>query len=231
MNFSDDELLLLPFYTHLALVGPSASARDPEVVCGLARAWEQGVAAERSALWAAVHAAAAHTVLGAGAGAGAGAAAARAWVACGGVTALGFASGSGALAMVGDGHRAFPAPPAGADGVAPLASDAAVARAGLRQWPLDAVAWAASNADRADVALLRRPSRFGKAQGGQLGGGAGLSVIPARERDFHRWNGDPWDLGVAGALDPGQSQGGTSEEDPGPFLLAYWMARFHRLLE
>ena len=74
-------------------------------------------------------------------------------------------------------------------------------------------------------------------QGGKLGGSrgeAGLSVLPARERDFHRWNGDPWDLGVEATmgkgLDPAGSPGGNTEQDPGPFLLAYWMARFHGLL-
>jgi hypothetical protein len=80
-----------------------------ELVCALARSWEQGVAAQRSALWAAVHAAA---VLqppagegggegeGEGGGGGNGDAAAKvraAWVACGGVTALGFEEGFGAL--------------------------------------------------------------------------------------------------------------------------------------
>jgi len=48
-----------------------------------------------------------------------------------------------------------------------------------------------------------------------------------------RWNGDPWDVGPAQNLEP-DSDGApkpAGEEDPGPFLLAYWMARFHGLVE
>jgi hypothetical protein len=62
-------------------------------------------------------------------------------------------------------------------------------------------------------------SRFGTPQANKA------KLLPPNERLQSRWNADPWDL--TGVL---TSPGGSSETDPGAFLLAYWMARFHGLI-
>mmetsp|Transcript_69014 Transcript_69014/g.138797 ORF Transcript_69014/g.138797 Transcript_69014/m.138797 type:complete len:110 (+) Transcript_69014:3891-4220(+) len=100
-----------------------------------------------------------------------------------------------------------------------MASDASVAVWSLQKWPLDQVEWAVGTEQRSDVLVGKRSSRFGTSQSNKA------KLLPPNERLQPRWNADPWDLN--GAL---TSPGGSSEADPGAFLLAYWMARFHGLI-
>ena len=53
VNFSDDELFVFPVFGHLVYAG--AWRRDPGLLCGYARGWAESLAAERGALWAAMH--------------------------------------------------------------------------------------------------------------------------------------------------------------------------------
>ena len=48
-----------------------------------------------------------------------------------------------------------------------------------------------------------------------------LQVLPANERTQLRWNGNPYLL---------DNPGSSSEMDPGPWLLPYWLARWNKLL-
>lgn len=57
-------------------------------------------------------------------------------------------------------------------------------------------------------------------RGGDL---EGDRVLPAFERRIMRWNGNPY------RLDGGSD--GREESDGAAFLLPYWMARFHELVE
>jgi hypothetical protein len=213
-NFSDDELLLLPLYTHLTLAG--AASVDPELLCSLGRSWEQGVAATRSALWATIHAASEAAAAGNfGVGreeAAAAAALARTWVACGGASTRGPTTNG---AVVGAPYRAAESSGRRA-GL--LSRDAATVGWSLRTWARDPAEWATQNAQRSDVAVARRPDRFGVAAEAQ-----GV-VLPVNERTFNKWNGDPF------GLSNGALPGGGSESANGAYLLAYWMARFHGLL-
>ena len=46
--------------------------------------------------------------------------------------------------------------------------------------------------------------------------------LPADERRQLRWNSNPWDVRDGGS--------GTSEGDPGAWLLPYWMGRYYGLI-
>lgn len=83
----------------------------------------------------------------------------------------------------------------------------------LREWPLDSIDWPVPAAHRLDVSLNRYPDRFGKPQIEQL--------LPPDERRLTRWNANPY------RADGGS---GTYALDPGAWLLPYWMARYHGLI-
>jgi len=175
VNFSDDELAFLPYYTHL--VTADAGALDPQVVCSLSRSWREGVAQEHSALWATIHAAAARQVRKAGLE--------EVWQAC----------GSGAVTTE--------------------EQDIKVALWSLRNWPLELITWPVTNSDRQDIVLDSSVDRFGRTQS--------IQVLPANERNQYRWNSNPHELDSTWP-------GATSEGDPGAWLLAFWMAKFHGLV-
>jgi hypothetical protein len=84
----------------------------------------------------------------------------------------------------------------------------------LRDWPWDLVDWRVQNGHRHDVAF--RTARGAPRQ--QLD-----RVLPVSERPLMRWNGNPWS--------PAGGDGGRTEEDPGAWLIGYWMGRYHRLIE
>jgi hypothetical protein len=81
----------------------------------------------------------------------------------------------------------------------------------LRGWPLDLVNWGTVNSDRID--LWPQQSPFEQQS---------TSAIPTHDAARFRWNANPYEL------DTGRT--GTDEYDPGAFLLAYWMARYHGML-
>ncbi len=85
----------------------------------------------------------------------------------------------------------------------------AAAVAHLREWPLDLRVWSFRNSHRAD---LRPPP-------GLLPHKGGVRAFSPREHQPMRW--DAWTM---------QEDGGTGGRDvaePGGWLLAYWMGRFH----
>ena len=85
----------------------------------------------------------------------------------------------------------------------------------LREWPLDLRVWSYQNSHRAD---LRTPTGYValKAGGGAAGG---LRPFSPREREPMRW--DAWTLQADGG------SGGRDVVEPGGWLVAYWLARYH----
>ena len=97
----------------------------------------------------------------------------------------------------------------GAGGVPPTASAALVEN--LRGWPLELIQWDTHNSRRPD--LRHRPAPFGT---------EASTAIPSRDAGRYRWNANPY------RMDDGAS--GMAEADPGAWLLAYWLTRYHQLL-
>jgi len=82
----------------------------------------------------------------------------------------------------------------------------------LRSWPLELIKWDTVNSRRAD--LRHRPPPL-DAQSS--------TAVPPREAARFRWNADPY------RMDDGSR--GLGEGDPGAWLLSYWLARYHGLLD
>lgn len=87
--------------------------------------------------------------------------------------------------------------------------DAPEAVAHLREWPLDLRVWSFSNSQRTD---LRTPPGLHAPKGG-------IRAFSPREHQPMRW--DAWTLQEDGGT------GGNDVAEPGGWLLAYWMGRFH----
>eukprot|EP00039_Didymoeca_costata_P020083 m.340007 g.340007 ORF g.340007 m.340007 type:complete len:864 (+) comp19079_c0_seq1:208-2799(+) len=87
----------------------------------------------------------------------------------------------------------------------------------LRTWPVELVNWPVNNSHRLDIFW---DAEFNAANGrdaGQI-----TRVLPANERNQGRWNSDPFSVSAGGD--------GTTEVDPGAWLMPYWLARYHKLL-
>ena len=81
----------------------------------------------------------------------------------------------------------------------------------LRQIHTDRRQWPMTNSHRKDIVWNPRNDRFDRPQL--------LNVLPADERNFDRWNHNPY------YADGGAS--GQYEDDGGSWLLAYWIGRYH----
>lgn len=79
----------------------------------------------------------------------------------------------------------------------------------LRGWPLDMRAWSYKNSHRTD---LRTPPGYVALKGG-------VKTFPAREAEPCRW--DHWLMQMDGG------ENGNDVAEPGAWLLAYWMGRYH----
>jgi hypothetical protein len=95
--------------------------------------------------------------------------------------------------------------------VDPNGADLEGAIENLRQIPTDRRNWAMTNSQRADVVFSPRPNRFGQR--------TLYNALPADERNFSKWNGDPYE--------PDEGGDGRHEDDVAAFLLPYWMGRCH----
>lgn len=84
----------------------------------------------------------------------------------------------------------------------------------LREWPLELIDWPAPNSHRLDVRIHPDLTRSGRKQS--------VAVLPPDERSLMRWNGNPFEL---------DGGGGHGEDDPGAWLLPYWMAVYHGFIE
>ncbi|MBI1387449.1 MAG: hypothetical protein GC154_03270 [bacterium] len=84
----------------------------------------------------------------------------------------------------------------------------------LEEWPLDLTDWPVPVESRLDVTLSRYADRFGQKQI--------VNLLPPDERRVMRWNANPYVIGGGN---------GGSIDDPGAWLLPYWMARYHHLFE
>ncbi|MBI4557210.1 MAG: exo-alpha-sialidase [Candidatus Hydrogenedentes bacterium] len=110
----------------------------------------------------------------------------------------------------------------------------------LKEISTDRRLWTMVNSHRADVIFQDRPNRHGDL--------ILTRVLPADERNWNRWNTDPFvpDGGgrinqrVAGSplsphnvrdFGPDLSGEGRVEDDGGSFLLSYWLARYHKFVE
>ncbi len=84
----------------------------------------------------------------------------------------------------------------------------------LREWPLELIDWPAPNSHRLDIRIHPDLTRAGRKQS--------VAVLPPDERRVMRWNGNPFEL---------DGGGGHGEDDPGAWLLPYWMAVYHGFIE
>lgn len=83
----------------------------------------------------------------------------------------------------------------------------------LQDWPWELVHWRVQNSHRHDVDLKHLPWRRGPLL---------TRVLPYSELRVMRWNGNPFEPDGGGE--------GTSEDDGGAWLLAYWMGRYHGII-
>jgi hypothetical protein len=95
--------------------------------------------------------------------------------------------------------------------VDPNGADIEGAIENLRQIPADRRNWAMINSHRADVTFASSLNRFEERVLGH--------VLPADERDFAKWNRDPYV--------PDERGDGRNEDDGAAYLLPYWMGRYH----
>ncbi len=95
--------------------------------------------------------------------------------------------------------------------VDPNGADIEGAIENLRQIPTDRRRWAMTNSHRADVVFSPSRNRFDKP--------VLYHVLPADERDFAKWNADPYV--------PDDAGDGRNEDEGAAYLLPYWMGRFH----
>ncbi len=85
----------------------------------------------------------------------------------------------------------------------------------LAEMPLDLVTWRMVNSDRHDVDPDDRFGRFGEKQARR--------IVPYDERGDFRWNHNPFRMDSGGD--------GGNEHDGAHYLLPYWLARYHGLIE
>ena len=96
-----------------------------------------------------------------------------------------------------------------------LPCDVEEARATLRDWPWDLVAWSTKNSHRNDVVIRSAPGmRRNRAQLDR--------VLSPAERTQARWNANPW------SADWGTD--GRNEDDGVAWTVAYWLGRYHGFL-
>lgn len=88
-------------------------------------------------------------------------------------------------------------------------ADAEASAEHLRGWPLDLRVWSYQNSHRAD---LKTPAGYVALKGG-------TRTFPPRETEPLRW--DHWLMQADGGA------GGQDVVEPGAWLLAYWMGRYH----
>lgn len=81
----------------------------------------------------------------------------------------------------------------------------------LREIPTDRRQWRQENSHRADLMFSSDLNRFGRP--------VLAEVVPADERAFQKWNGDPYE--------PDGGGDGRHEDDGAAYLLPYWMGRYH----
>jgi len=88
----------------------------------------------------------------------------------------------------------------------------------LERYPLNLVCWQQTNSHRLDIVPL---PHYTRERGEAVGKGCRVNgkVIPVDERNITQWSDDAW------ALDYGGS--GTELATGSPFLLAYYMGRYH----
>jgi len=85
----------------------------------------------------------------------------------------------------------------------------------LIEIPEDRRSWLMDNSHRADVTFAPHNNRFDRP--------VLVECLPADERHFEKWNGDPF-------LPAGGNEKGLSEDDGAAWLLPYWMARYHNFI-
>lgn len=85
----------------------------------------------------------------------------------------------------------------------------------LIEIPEDRRTWRMENSHRDDVVFDARPNRFRRP--------VLTRVLPADERNFEKWNADPFE--------PDGGGDGLSEDPGSAYLLPYWMGKFHGFLD
>jgi len=85
----------------------------------------------------------------------------------------------------------------------------------LREWPEDWREFYTDNSHRKDAVLDSVPDRFGDPQF--------KTVLPYDEICFTKWNGNPYEVAACGD--------GRAVQAPWPWLLPYWIYRYHGIIE
>jgi hypothetical protein len=85
----------------------------------------------------------------------------------------------------------------------------------LREWPEDWREFRMDNSHRKDYKIDSAPDRFGDAQF--------TTVPPYDEICFTKWNGNPYQVADCGD--------GRAVQAPWPWLLPYWMYRYHGIVQ
>ncbi len=81
----------------------------------------------------------------------------------------------------------------------------------LQDWPWDPTDWRMTNRHRLDLTLKQSPIERNRTEADR--------VLAASERRITRWNADVWETDGGGD--------GTNEDDPGAWLLGYWLGVYH----
>jgi len=97
----------------------------------------------------------------------------------------------------------------------PSGADLQAAVENLMEIPTDRRTYAMKNSHRADVEFASESNRFNQP--------VLTRVLPADERNFEKWNADPYR--------PDSGGNGHSEDDGAAYLLPYWMARYHGFIK
>lgn len=97
----------------------------------------------------------------------------------------------------------------------PSGADLQAAVENLMEIPTDRRTYAMKNSHRADVEFASESNRFNQP--------VLTRVLPADERNFEKWNADPYR--------PDGGGDGRSEDDGAAYLLPYWMARYHGFIK
>ena len=91
----------------------------------------------------------------------------------------------------------------------------------LQTWADELIDWPNDNGERQDIVYEATATRFNVPHIESL---KSRPPLPANERRQYRWNANPYVVGPPGGA-------GTTEGDPGAWLLPYWMGRWSGVLD
>jgi hypothetical protein len=84
----------------------------------------------------------------------------------------------------------------------------------LQNWPMSWINWPVDNTQRLDTIMSIYPNRNNRKEL--------VTLLPWDERDFFRWNADPFEFQATGT--------GYDLNEPSAYLLPYWMGRYYNYI-